>query len=186
MGARLLAAAGLAYPFVVYAAAGHLPGRVLVLAGLAVLAARMLVLRRMPALAGWMAPLAAGAAVLAVLAATDPPWAAQAYPVVMSLAAAAAFAASLLRGPSLVTRMAMGQAARTGVPLDARGQRYTWWVSALWAGVLTANAAVAAWLGACGSLAAWTLWTGLLSYLLMGGVFAGEWLVRRWLIRRPA
>lgn len=182
MGARLLVAAGLAYPFAVYATAGHLPGRVLVLAGLAVLAARMLVLRRVPALAGWMAPLAVGAAVLAALAATDPPWAARAYPVVMSLAAAAAFALSLVRGPSLATRMA----ARTGAPLDVRGQRYTWWVSALWAGVLAANAAVAAWLGAFGSLAAWTLWTGLLSYLLMGAVFAGEWLVRRRLMGRPA
>lgn len=181
-GLKLLAVAGLAYPFVVYATVGRLPGRALVLAGLVLVAARMVALRRLPALSGWMGPLAAGAVALAVLALTDPPWAARAYPVVMSLAGAAAFGVSLPRGPSLVERMAL----LVEPALDARGRRYTWWVSALWTCVLTGNAAVAAWLGAFGSLEAWTLWNGLLSYLLMGAVFGAEWLVRRRLRGRAA
>lgn len=175
----LLAVAGVIYPFAVYAAVGRLPGRVLVLAGLALLAARMVLLRRVPALAGWMAPLAGGAVTLALLAVVNPPWAARAYPVVVSLAGAAAFGISLARGPSLVARMA----ALAGEVLDARGERYTWRVSAVWSGVLLVNAAVAACLGAFASLAAWTLWNGLLSYLMMGAVFAGEFLLRRRLRR---
>lgn len=177
----LLGAAGIAYPFVVYAALGHVSGRALVLAGLALVAVRMALLRQVPALAGWMAPLGFGAAALALLAATDPPWSARAYPVVMSLAGAAAFGISLRRGPSLVARMA----TLAGEVLDARGERYTWRVSALWCAVLLGNAMVAAWLGACGTLAAWTLWNGLLSYLMMGAVFGAEFLLRRRLRRAP-
>jgi uncharacterized membrane protein len=30
------------------------------------------------------------------------------------------------------------------------------------------------------SRAAWALYNGLLSYLAMGALFAGEWLYRRW------
>ena len=178
---RALAAAGMAYPFLVYAALPWLPGRVLVLAGLAALLARLLLVRRVPVLFVWTAPLAAGAAGLAVLAVLDPPWSALAYPVVMNLAACGAFAITLWRPPSLIERI-----ARLREPdLPPRGVRYTRRVTCIWAGFLAANAAVAAALGIWGTLAQWALWNGLLAYLAMGALFAGEWLVRR-LVRRRA
>ena len=178
---RALVAAGVAYPFLVYAGLPYLPGRVLVLAGLATVLARLLLVRRVPVLAAWTAPLAAGLGCLAALAVLDPPWSALAYPVVMNLAACGAFAVTLLHPPSLVERI-----ARLHEPaLPPRGVRYTRRVTQVWAGFLAGNAAVAAGLAIWGTLAQWTLWNGLLSYLLMGALFAGEWLVRR-RVRRQA
>lgn len=172
---RVLAVAGLAYPFLVYAGLPYLPGRALVLAGLAAVLARLLLVRRVAVLAAWTAPLAAGGACLAALAALDPPWSVRAYPVVMNLAACGAFAMTLRHPPSLVERI-----ARLREPdLPPRGVRYTRQVTRIWAGFLAGNAAVAAGLAIWGTLAQWMLWNGLLAYLLMGALFAGEVLVRR-------
>jgi uncharacterized membrane protein len=176
----LLAVAGVAYPFAVYAGLGHLPARGLVLAGLAIALGRLALLRRRPAFSGWTGPLAVGAACLAGIAVAGPPWGAKAYPVVMSLAASCAFAVSLLHPPTLVERMAR----LTEPQLDARGRLYTWRVTVVWATFLAGNAAIAAAVGAWGTLAQWTLWNGLLSYLLMGALFGGEMLIRRRLRRR--
>lgn len=176
----VLAVAGLAYPFAVYAGLGRVSGRVLLLAGLAVTIGRLLLMRGRPALAAWTASLAAGAACLAVLAAMNPSWGAKAYPVVMSLAACGAFATSLVWPPSLVERM-----ARLRMPsLVPAEVHYTRQVTMVWAGFLAGNAAVAAAVGIWGTLAQWTLWNGLISYLLMGALFAGELLVRQRVRRR--
>jgi uncharacterized membrane protein len=177
---RVLVAAGVAYPFLVYAGLPYLPGRVLVLAGLATLLARLVLVRRLAVLAVWTAPLAIGAACLAALAVLDPPWGARAYPVVMNLAACGAFAITLRHPPSLIERI-----ARLREPaLPPEGVRYTRRVTQVWAGFLAANAGVSAALAAGGTLAQWTLWNGLLAYLLMGALFAGEWLVRGRVRRR--
>jgi uncharacterized membrane protein len=177
---KVLATAGVAYPFLVYAGLAYLPGRMLLLVGLAMVLARLLFVRGIEVLAVWSVPLGVGAAVLAVLAVVDPPWGARAYPVVMSLAACGAFAITLLHPPSLVERIAR----RTEPDLPPQGVRYTRRVTQVWAGFLAANAAVAAALAAWGTLAQWTLWNGLVSYLLMGALFAGEMLVRRRVRRR--
>jgi uncharacterized membrane protein len=178
---KVLATAGVAYPFLVYAGLPYLPGRTLLLVGLAMVLARLLFVRGIDALAVWSVPLGLGAAVLAGLALVDPPWGARAYPVVMSLAGCGAFAITLRHPPSLVERIAR----RSEPDLPPRGVRYTRHVTEIWAGFLAANAAIAAALAAWGSLAQWTLWNGLVSYLLMGALFAGEMLVRR-RVRRQA
>jgi uncharacterized membrane protein len=176
-----LVAVGVAYPFLVYAGLPYLPGRALLLAGLVIVLARLLLVRGVAVLAVWTVPLGAGATCLVLLAVIDPPWGARAYPVVMSLAACGAFASTLWRPPSLVERI-----ARLREPdLPPRGVRYTRRVTQVWVGFLAANAAVAAATVAWGSLAQWTLWNGLLSYLLMGVLFAGEMMVRR-RVRRQA
>ena len=51
---------------------------------------------------------------------------------------------------------------------------------------LVGNAAISAATGLWGSLALWTLWNGLLSYVLMGGLFAGEFMYRQLARRRGA
>jgi uncharacterized membrane protein len=58
-------------------------------------------------------------------------------------------------------------------------------VTQIWFGFLLANAAIASALGLWGSLQQWTLWTGLVSYLLMGALFLGE-LAWRHLVRSRA
>ena len=53
-----------------------------------------------------------------------------------------------------------------------------------WTVFLVSNAGVSAATGVWGTLDQWTLWNGLISYLLMGALFGGEYAVRRIVLRR--
>ena len=52
----------------------------------------------------------------------------------------------------------------------------------VWTAWLSLNALVALVLAVFGSDAAWALWTGVIAYLIMGVLFAGEFALRRVLI----
>ncbi len=98
--------------------------------------------------------------------------------LILSLSAcpyAAVFGLSLLFPPTIVERI-----ARITEPnLPPGGVVYTRRVTAIWAVFLLFNAVVSAATALWGTLAQWTLWNGLISYLLMGTLFAGELIVRR-------
>ena len=116
------------------------------------------------------------------LAHVDSEVAAKAYPVVVSGGLAFLFGASLWRPPSLVERMAeLG-----GETLSPAIRRYCRRVTMVWALWLIINTFIAAALAIVGSLEAWALWTGLLSYLVIGLIFAVEFILRRFLRRRHA
>ncbi|WP_448207160.1 hypothetical protein [Azospirillum sp. sgz302134] len=173
--------ASLAYPGVVYLGRGAIPPQAFVAVALALIGLR-LAASNSPAARVWRPPLAGAAGALAVLALLDPALAAKAYPVVVSLGVAAAFGVTLLRPPSLIERL-----ARLAEPdLPPRGVAYCRAVTVLWTGWLLLNAAIAAGLAVAGSVELWALWTGLLSYLVTGALFAGEFLVRRAVRRREA
>lgn len=132
--------------------------------------------------AGWQAvptPMTAGLLAVAVselvIAAWDPVLAARLYPVFMNLVMLVAFAATLWRGPSMIERFARGFEP----DLDERGVRYTRTVTWVWVGFFVVNGGVAAWTVVNGDWTVWTLYNGMISYLLMGALFAGEFLVRR-------
>ena len=169
-----LAVAGVAYPLMVYAALPHVPAKILLVPLLALLAVRILGTADLGGRGATLALLVAGG-VLMALAMVDSDLAVRAYPVAMSLAAAAAFGVSLGGGPSLIERIARRQTP----DLPASGVRYTRRVTMAWCGFLIANAVVSAGITAFGSLEQWTLWNGLLFYLLAGALLGGEWLVRR-------
>jgi len=57
--------------------------------------------------------------------------------------------------------------------------RYTRQVTRVWVAFFAFNASVATGLALLAPLSWWTLYTGLIAYLLMGLLFAGEWLVRQ-------
>ena len=102
------------------------------------------------------------------------------YPALMSLAFLAVFAHSLVFPPSLIERL-----ARLGEPdLPAEGVRYTRSVTGIWCGFFVVNGAIAAWAALYASREFWALYTGGISYALMGLLFAGEWLVRQKVRRR--
>jgi uncharacterized membrane protein len=125
-------------------------------------------------LADTVAFVSAAIALVALLA-VAPAIAARAYPVAISLATAAVFAVSLRYPPTIVERI-----ARLREPdLPPAGVAYTRQVTRVWVGFLLANAAVSFWTARWGSLDQWALWNGLLSYLAMGALFGGEYLVRR-------
>lgn len=80
-----------------------------------------------------------------------------------------------LSGVPLVERFARAQAAT----LSPQEVRYCRSVTRLWCGFFALNASVILALAGVGDREAWALYTGLGSYLLMGLLFAGEWVVRR-------
>lgn len=177
----LLAVAGMAYPFVAYVAIGRVPAGALVLLALVLAGARFAVLRRGAALRVLAGPLAAVFVGTALLGLVDGPVAVLAYPVLMNLGFSAAFGWSLLRPPSLVQIFA----SLTEPDPSPPAQAYMRKVSAVWCVFLAVNALVTLALALWAEVALWALYTGLVSYLLMGLLFAIEWLVRQ-RVRRKA
>jgi uncharacterized membrane protein len=99
-----------------------------------------------------------------------------AVPVAINAALLVVFAASLRRGSvPMVERF-----ARLQVPhLTAAQQAWcrTW--TRIWCGFFVANSATALALALLAPLSWWALYNGLVAYVLMGALLAGEWLLRR-------
>ncbi|MFY0542160.1 hypothetical protein [Nannocystis pusilla] len=103
-----------------------------------------------------------------------------ALPVLVNLGLLANFAASL-RGPvSLVERFARLQ--EPDLPPGGPAYCRTW--TKIWCGFFVANALVSAGLALWAPVAWWTLYTGLLAYLLIGVMFTVEYVVRKATFRR--
>lgn len=104
----------------------------------------------------------------------DPVWV-LAYPVMVNALMLAVFVVSLLHPPSLIERM-----ARLRQPdLPAEGVAYCRRVTQVWCAFFVSNGTIAAWTALAASRETWLLYNGLVAYLLMGILFAGEWLYRR-------
>lgn len=97
------------------------------------------------------------------------------YPVFMTGAILIAFASTLVNPPSMIERF-----ARLAEPdLPPSGVAYTRKVTIVWCAFLALNFCVALWTALYASLELWALYNGVISYVLMGLLFAGEFLVRR-------
>jgi uncharacterized membrane protein len=174
--------ASLVYPFVVYLGLQMVSTRTLAaILAVLVVARSARRLRR----ASWtvLAPIAgAGAVVLTVVALAavfDDGRFFTLVPVVVNLGLLVAFARSLGRGPSLVESLARLRYRTLPVGAEAYCRR----VTALWCVFFVANAAFTFWLALRASLAAWTLYTGLLAYVLVGVLFGVEHVYRAWRYR---
>jgi uncharacterized membrane protein len=167
----LLGLAGLAYPFLALAGLRLLPPEALLVLPALLLGVRLALGRRGPA--EWV--LGGAALAMAGLVAVSPELAVRAWPVLVSLGFAALFAGSFLVPPVMAERFA--RLAEPELPVSARA--YLRRVTAAWIVFFLANAAIAAWTVLWGSLEQWALYNGFISYLLVGAMFAGEYLVRR-------
>lgn len=101
------------------------------------------------------------------------------YPVVMSLSFLVIFAFSLYKPPSVVEII-----ARLHDDLDDHGIAYTRRVTMVWCGFFVLNAGVACLTIFHENPEVWVLYNGLISYLLMGLLMAGEFAVRVVIKRR--
>lgn len=164
---------GVGYPFAVYFLRGSISAANFVLLALCLLMLRLVTLR--PATARlWTPPLLVAAAALGGTLLLDAEIAEKAYPALMSLTAAFAFAWSLRHPPSLIERFA--RLRRPDLPLEAIA--YCRKVTLIWVVWLLINAAVASILALRGDLGFWTLWTGLISYFVTGLLVVSEIAVR--------
>lgn len=98
------------------------------------------------------------------------------YPVLMNVLFLFIFAGTLRFPPSMIERFARMQEPE----LTAAGVAYTRRVTQLWCAFFVLNAAVACYTALISSLEIWTLYNGFVAYLLIGLLFAGEWVYRWW------
>ena len=164
--------AGLLYPFAVYFGMEHFaPWQFGLLLG-SLWLARALLGKGGPG-SRWMAATAIMFCVL--LALFDSPLLLRWYPVLISAFMLGLFALSLKYGPPVIERL-----ARLREPqLPAKAVVYTRQVTVAWSVFFLCNGLLAAALTLWAPLSWWMLYTGLISYGLMGLLFAIEWLIRQ-------
>lgn len=163
--------AGLLYPFAVYFGMEHFaPWQFGLLLG-SLWLGRVLTGKRQPG-SVWMAMVAIAFCLL--LALFDNPQWLRWYPVLISVFMLALFGGSLIYGQPVVERL-----ARVREPdLPDEGIRYTRQVTIAWSVFFLCNGLCAAALTLWAPLSWWTLYTGLISYGLIGLMFAIELLIR--------
>jgi len=175
---------GIVYPVVIYLALQKMEPRQIALALLALLVARVALSGRAQLVrytrAFWL-PLAAVALVAVVTAAWNDPLSLLLAPSFVNAALFTSFGLTLVRGEPMIERFARAQVvAELSQEEIAHCRRMTW----LWCAFFLLNGSVALWLALVGNLEAWTIYTGIVSYILIGGLLAGELLYRTWRFRR--
>lgn len=102
------------------------------------------------------------------------------YPVVVNTVMLSVFGGSLWSAMPIVERL-----ARLREPvLPDRAIRYTRHVTQVWCAFFIINGGIALFTALHGDMSLWTVWNGMVAYLLMGTLMTGEWLVRRRMIKR--
>ncbi|MBC2688470.1 hypothetical protein [Pseudomonas kielensis] len=163
---------GLLYPFAVYYGMAHFaPWQFALLLG-SLWLARAVTGKRRP---GDVLMAAAVLLFCLLLALFDSPGLLRWYPVLISALLLGLFGASLKYGPPMVERL-----ARLREPqLPQKAIRYTRHVTIAWCLFFLCNGLCAAALTLWTPLSWWALYTGLISYVLIGLMFAIEWLIRQ-------
>ena len=177
MANAILIVVSVLYPFAVYLLLDRLEPRTIALGLFCLLAIRFVALggraRADARQLRWM--VAALVAFVLGSAALNSRGALLYYPLLVNLGLLAVFGISLVHPPTVIERI-----ARIAEPqLPASAVRYTRIVTMVWCGFFVVNGAIAAWTAALATLATWSLYNGFIAYVLMGALFAGEWLVRR-------
>ena len=96
------------------------------------------------------------------------------YPVVVNAVMLAVFGGSLRSTMPIVERLARLQEP----DLPEKGVRYTRRVTQIWCGFFIINGGIALGTALWASEAVWSLYTGVIAYILMALLFGGEYLVR--------
>lgn len=97
------------------------------------------------------------------------------YPVLINSMLLGIFAYSLYMPPTIIERL-----ARIKYPiLSPKGIAYARRVTQVWCLFFLLNSIVALYTALYASMHLWVLYNGFIGYLLMGGLFMGEWLVRK-------
>lgn len=171
LATALFAALTLVYPLLVFVGLGRWSPVWIALA------LAMLALLRAWATRQWIWLVASGGAgLLALASAAGGGWLpVKLYPVLVNAVLLTVFGASLLRGPSAIERL-----ARLSEPdLPPAAVVYTRRVTQVWCLFFVGNGSAALVTALWASTEVWALYNGLVAYVLMGLLFAGEWLLRQ-------
>ena len=162
-----------AYPLLVFASLGHVEPRYLALLLLVLGLLRMTVSGSGTVQARWI--VAAALLLAGATALLNQSLPLKLYPVLVNVAMFAVFALSLVRGPSVVERLAR----LTDPHLPPEAVAYTRRVTQVWCGFFVLNGSIALVTALWASERIWALYNGLIAYGLMGVLMGGEWLLRR-------
>jgi uncharacterized membrane protein len=167
----LTAALTLVYPLAIWFGHGSIEPRWLAGLLLLTVAARLPTLGVSPAARSTVA----GALLLVAIAvASNAVLPLKLYPVLVNAAMLAAFGYSLVSGPSMIERL-----ARLREPdLPPAAVSYTRRVTQAWCAFFVVNGAIAFATALFASEAVWSLYNGVIAYILMGAMFGGEYLLR--------
>lgn len=181
--AALHALLALSYPVLLYFALGVASPRVVALCALALLAARLAVVApaRLVALArvARLPTVAfAGASVAAAL--WNDALSLLLTPALVSFALLLAFGLSFRQPETVIETLASAQVGT----LAPEERVYCRKVTALWCAFFLCNGSVALQLAVAGSKEAWALYTACIAYVLLGLLFASEFVYRQWRFRR--
>ncbi|MDR1709866.1 MAG: hypothetical protein LBS70_09140 [Candidatus Accumulibacter sp.] len=102
------------------------------------------------------------------------------YPAAVNLGLLALFGLSIAHPPSMAERFARAG----GLDAPPGAARYLRRVTLAWCVFFAANGAAALHTALFAGREAWALYNGFIAYLLMGALFGGEWLLRRFFLRR--
>ncbi len=96
------------------------------------------------------------------------------YPTLINLGLLIAFAYTLVNPPSMIERMVRAM----NRPLSTKTGPYTRIVTMIWCGFFTVNGIIATLIAFSGSLTTWTIYNGLIAYIIMGTLIIGELIFR--------
>lgn len=173
----------LAYPVLIYFALGLAPPRVVALCALALLGARLALvapgrLAEYARLARIPAAAFAGASL--VSAVWNDPVSLLLTPALVSFALLLAFGLSFRKPETVIESFARAQLGS----LATEERSYCRRVTAVWCAFFLVNGTLACQLALAGPKETWALYTGCLAYVLMGLLFACEFVYRQWRFRR--
>ena len=174
---------GIAYPILIFLSLTWLEPREVGFVVLGLAALRLLSLRRGAAVAFakevWI-PVALVGVVALGTAIWNDPMGLLITPTLINAALLATFGTSLWAERPIVERFARLQAK----DLSDAEVRYCRRVTKVWCGFFVANGSTALYLALARDVETWALFTGLISYLLVGMLFGGEYIYRHWRFRR--
>lgn len=178
----------LCYPFAIYFGIQHFSPRYLALAIAFIFVIRFVLLKRsvsktQPSNSTELIPMiimGVGLAVCIVGVISNSLLMIKLYPALISVLMLGVFGYSLLYPPTVIERLA--RLTEPNLPADA--VIYIRKVTVVWCIFFTLNALIALWTVFFASMAVWTFYNGLLSYLLMGLLFAVEFVVRFFVKKR--
>lgn len=170
----------LAYPALIYFALGHFDIRWLALLIFLVMITRAFILpdtQRKQAIGFFIIGILIGGLTFIF---NDPLYL-KFYPVLMSLLMLAIFSMSLVYPPSIIELFARMSFRNKTMPDHVKD--YTRNVTKVWCGFFVLNAVISI-ITIYASWEIWTLYNGLISYILMGLLFAGEFTYRQLVIKK--
>jgi uncharacterized membrane protein len=176
----------IAYPIIVYFGLDYFEARLVALAVIVIAVVRFFLIKKMEGIAARLptANFVIGGLILVGLStlATNSAVLLQFYPVCMNILLFGTFLNSLFRPPSMIE-----QFARMKTPnLPEAGVAYTRKATMVWCGFFAINGSMALYTALETNIGFWAIYNSLISYSLIGILFAGEYCVRKIVQRRDA